>query len=554
MNTNQSFQAPRPPVGMTDPTPTPPWGMPQQSPYAGPPPAPPKPWWERDGIVAKLLAVAGVGITLIGVVMLLVMAVTAGLLGPQLRVGGGALLSVGLVGAAAWINQRDGGRIGAIALSATGFAGLYLCVLAATSFYGWIPPVAGLVAAAVVAAAGVGLAMAWRSQPLACLLTLGAGLLAPALTETQLSLLAFLLLLQAAGCVPEFGRNWAWLSLARSAPIAIALAVIVVDGPTPLLWFEALAVTAGLVALLSGMATARRPLEALTGASYFLVSLPVAFSFGILDRPAAPIVATAFVVVTVVAMLTQRPIGSGTGVFATVVASVAVFGAGHQAVTEGWYGVLFASLGLGVIVGGRQVRCLHAIFAGCASAFVGLVWTVVRSGELMTSPVAAWQTAIGAAVTAVTCVVLVEIAHRRMSPDNAVIGAVAGTIGAVVSVSLAEFAVGAAIAGRPGFAAAHPAVTVTWALAGAAALALSLRSSQRAAWLACGLTGVGLALVKLFVHDLSGLSGFTRAIAFLLVGLLLLASGAGYARALAKIGRQQQPLSPQPFGPAPMGR
>ncbi len=55
--------------------------------------APRQPWWQRDGVISRLLAAAGVAVTLIGVVMLLVLAAQAGFFGPPLRVLGGALLS-----------------------------------------------------------------------------------------------------------------------------------------------------------------------------------------------------------------------------------------------------------------------------------------------------------------------------------------------------------------------------------------------------------------------------------------------------------------------------
>ena len=56
-----------------------------------------------------MLAVAGVAVTLIGVVLLLVLAAQAGILRPEMRVGAGAVLAVGLVAVGARINRRPGG-------------------------------------------------------------------------------------------------------------------------------------------------------------------------------------------------------------------------------------------------------------------------------------------------------------------------------------------------------------------------------------------------------------------------------------------------------------
>lgn len=107
---------------------------PQQSVPAWQPPtypvaAPRQPWWQRDGVISRLLAAAGVAVTLIGVVMLLVLAAQAGFFGPPLRVLGGALLSGALVFAGVRVHGRPGGKVGAIALAATGFAGMYLGVV-----------------------------------------------------------------------------------------------------------------------------------------------------------------------------------------------------------------------------------------------------------------------------------------------------------------------------------------------------------------------------------------------------------------------------------------
>ena len=56
------------------------------------------PWWQREGVISRVLAVAGVGVTLVGVLMLLVLAAQAGFFGPVARVVAGGGLSVVLVG------------------------------------------------------------------------------------------------------------------------------------------------------------------------------------------------------------------------------------------------------------------------------------------------------------------------------------------------------------------------------------------------------------------------------------------------------------------------
>ncbi|WP_245721508.1 hypothetical protein [Nocardia crassostreae] len=90
-------------------------GMYQAYPPAQPPrrlPArePRTPWWQREGVISRVLAVAGVGVTLIGVVMLLVLAAQAGFFGPVPRVVAGAAFSAALVAVGMRVYGRAGGR------------------------------------------------------------------------------------------------------------------------------------------------------------------------------------------------------------------------------------------------------------------------------------------------------------------------------------------------------------------------------------------------------------------------------------------------------------
>src|SRR6516165_9395070 len=120
---------------------------PPPQPVAPPlPVAPPAPRTPRDtNWIGKVLAVAGVVVTLVGVVLLLVLAAQAGILRPEIRVGAGALLAGALVTAAARLDARPGGRVGAIALAATGIAAVYMDVIAVTTIYHWLSAPVGLI-------------------------------------------------------------------------------------------------------------------------------------------------------------------------------------------------------------------------------------------------------------------------------------------------------------------------------------------------------------------------------------------------------------------------
>ncbi|MGW5920197.1 DUF2339 domain-containing protein [Nocardia fluminea] len=196
--------------------------MPMPMPMRGPAREPRVPWWQREGVISRVLAVAGVGVTLVGVLMLLVLAAQAGFFGPVARVVAGAGLSVVLVGLGWRVFGRPGGRVGGIALVATGIAGLYLDVVAMTGYYRWVPGGIGLAVALAVALLGVGIAVRWQSQPLAVGVVVGAAVLSPALT-TELMLLGFLVVLQAAGVPVQMRRAWPVLHVARTLPVVLAV-------------------------------------------------------------------------------------------------------------------------------------------------------------------------------------------------------------------------------------------------------------------------------------------------------------------------------------------
>src|SRR4051812_24727068 len=196
------------------------------------PPAAPHPEPESAtsefGWIGKVLAVAGVTVTLIGVVLLLVLAAQAGLLRPEIRIGAGALLAGALVVVAARLNSRPGGRVGAIALAATGIAAAYMDVIAITTIYHWVSAPFGLVLAAVIGGGGLTLARRWDSQHLGLLVLVPLIVLAPIVSDgITMLLIAFMLAISAASLLGQLGKDWIWLHAARIAaptfPLLIAL-------------------------------------------------------------------------------------------------------------------------------------------------------------------------------------------------------------------------------------------------------------------------------------------------------------------------------------------
>lgn len=188
-----------------------------------------------EGWIGKALAVAGVTVTLTGVVLLLVLAAQAGVLRPEVRVAAGAVLAAGLVAAGWWLYRRPGGRVGAIALAATGVAAAYMDVIAVTTIYGWVSAPAGLTLAVAIGGGGLMLARRWNSEQLGLLVLVPLVVLAPVVTAgVTLLLIGFMLVLSAATLPLQFGRDWLWLYAARVAaptlPLLIALAAASIDG------------------------------------------------------------------------------------------------------------------------------------------------------------------------------------------------------------------------------------------------------------------------------------------------------------------------------------
>ncbi len=135
-------------------------------------------------------------VTLIGVVLLLVLAAQAGILRPEIRVRAGAVLAGALVGVAARLNARPGGRVGAIALAATGIAAAYMDVIAVTTIYEWMSAPVGLVIAAVIGG-GNGAWLAGSCGIGAALAIVGALILLPSTANKIV-----MALLTAAGVLP----------------------------------------------------------------------------------------------------------------------------------------------------------------------------------------------------------------------------------------------------------------------------------------------------------------------------------------------------------------
>ncbi|MFG1790485.1 DUF2339 domain-containing protein [Nocardia sp. NPDC049149] len=561
-------QPPMPPRGMAPMAP----GMRPPVPPRGKPPVPHAPWWQRDGVISRVLAIAGVAVTLIGVVMLLVLAAQAGFFGPVPRVVAGALFSAGLVAAGIRVFGRTGGRVGGIALAATGIAGAYLDVVAVTAIYHWLHPVLGFAAGLGVAAGGVSLAVQWRSQPLAVLVVVGAAVLSPVLT-TELVLLAFLIVLQLA-CTPvQLVRDWPFLHVVRTLPAVLATFLFVAgaifdissgSARASLLGAAAAVAAVGLVGTV--LIVRHRPADVTASLMLAVATVPMLAAPGMFDhdRAVASLIAGVFAAVLLgVAATALIPkiaavvkIPGHTAIVTAVAGSIALLEV-CVAVTDprslpiAWFLVALAYLG---VAGQRRSGFSAGIGAAFAVlgafAFLNVASPEVLASQHYSEDNLGVATVLGATLALAVVAVAIWCARRLPAMHaTAELQWIAASLAGLYAVTAATVAIGVATGAADGFLIGHSAATILWMVAATASLFYGLRNLAKPTnvpklALASGLLVTAAALAKLFLFDLATLDGLVRVAAFLAVGVLLLVVGTRYARAFAEAGAKSSPNPP----------
>ncbi len=558
---SQGISAPRPvPV---PPQPAPVW--PPQYVYAPPPPAPPprqappvpqvRP--QRDeGWIGKVLAVAGVAVTLIGVVLLLVLAAQAGILRPEIRVGAGAVLAGALVAVGSWLYARPGGRVGAIALAATGVAAAYMDVIAVTTIYDWVSAPVGLGIAAIIGGGGLTLARRWNSEHLGLLVLVPLIILAPVVTDgITLLLVGFMLALSAASLPVQLGKDWIWMHAARTAactlPLLAALVAAAFDSGDEL-WLVGACGIAAMLAIVGALIllprTGNRVAMALLTAAGVLPVLCVSTA---VDRVIAALMAAALSAAMLSIVLIADRLPGVAGVVRQVWSALSAIAA-LVAVTVAFDGELAAPilLAVAVVVAFAGRGDVIARWAAVGFAFVGggLYLAYAPPSSLVVATATSGPDAVSILVSSVlvaACAVAIVWSWVGGSKvdDDAVRVMWAGSA-AVIVYAITAFTVTAGVliggTGR-GFFAGHMAATICWIAmaAGLFGYAARLSRADRSLPIAGGLALVAAAMAKLFLFDLGTLDGIFRVVVFIVVGLVLLGMGAGYARLLEKQDRQQ---------------
>ena len=528
-------------------------------PPAAPPAAPTVAWYRREGAVTAVLAVAGAVITMAGVAMLLVLAAQHGWFGPGARVTAGAalaglLVALGVRGAEA-DRRTDRGVVGSapVALVATGAAAAYLDVVAVTSGYGWVSPAVGLALAGAVALGGLHLARRWASELLAVLMVLGAAALAPFVAQGGGWVVsAFLGVLCVAGWWAGGSHTRPALTLVRVVPVTLSLLVgAVTEAGTDAEAVGQVAVAAVVLAitLVTSTLSVRRDAHDVTASmAVALLAVGLLATSGTLTDPwrTLTLAGAAAALLLVATSLGRPPLGplaghlvGTTGASGTVFAVFAVLsGAPDRFVTTGL--LLLALAGLAA-AGVSRSRTTLALAAGTTFVAV-LSWAPHPLSIVTASAAGAHDMAVALLdsllVAAVVATGLWAVAAQRGLGREVRLTAtvVAWVLGLAASttvlVSIGTL-IGAEV-GEPalGFTIGHAVATVTWMLAAAWLLLRGLEHSRDAdLTLRTGLVLAGISVAKLFLFDLAALNGLVRSVAFIVMGLLLLATGSRYAKA-----------------------
>lgn len=535
------------------------WQPPRTAPVAGPTPQPtpqpaPQPRPERsDGWIGKALAAAGVAVTLIGVALLLVLAAQAGLLRPEFRVGAGAVLAAGLVFGATRLKTRPGGAVGAVALAATGIAAAYIDVVAVTTIYEWLSAPVGLVLAAVIGGGGLTLARRWDSQQLALLVLVPLAVLAPVVADgVSLLLIGFMLALSAASLPVQLGKDWVAMFVARTAvctfPMLVALASAAFGtdrnpGLAGACAAAAVLAVGGAVLLLP--TTSNRSLLGLATAGG---ALPVLFVSAVVGPLIAASIIAAVAALFLAVVLAGNRLPGVAGVVRRIwsaVAAVCALVAVLVAFGGRTGGAVLLAMSVVVAVAGRRDAIARWVAAGFG-AVGGAIYLSYSPPDLLFRAVeltahSAVSTIIASILAVASAVAVVWSWTGRRDDDEMRLMWAGAVVVAAYASTMSTVTAGVLIGGvKGGFFAGHMVATIGWIAVAAALFAYAARQprAQRSLPIGGGLTLVAAAMAKLFLFDLGTLSGMFRVAVFIVVGLVLLAMGTGYARLLA---RQDQP-------------
>ncbi|HEX7396229.1 MAG TPA: DUF2339 domain-containing protein [Propionibacteriaceae bacterium] len=518
------------------------------------PPEPTKPSLSSTQIIARLVAGAGALVTLVGIAFILVLAAQYGYFGPAPRTISAAGLGVVLSAGAFVLHRRDPDNAGGPALLATGMAAGFLSLVAGTTLYHLMPGALGLVLAGLLGIAVSVVAALWRSEWLACLAVAAALVIGPWVSGDVHLGAAFMVVLSAVASIAHLRMRWPVFHLARTLPTTVLLVSLasVYGLATNDAWLlVALSGVHAVMAVLSALLGRRAPEpEQWALASVFVgPTIPLL----VLAGSELPRLQGAWVAVVAAALYVLVAMFPGTKDWlkATAVALAGIFAVTTVALATdlSLLAVLLPGLAVAYVAAAASLRSQAVGLVALVGSGVGIVsW--LGYGVPAAFGIRFQDVLIGSLLIALLAV-LGHWAARRIlqakNPDWLRYGLIAfGLLGSAAAVTSVGFLLGRAVGSATSIhQASSVVVTVGWALASVVVLRQPLRSSDHSAgWIRLGLGLAAAATGKLFLVDLALLPGLARGVAFLLVGLLLLALGISYAKAYERARGETPPPAP----------
>jgi len=200
----------------------------------------------REVQSGRLLALVGSIAVILGIAFLVALAIEQGWIGETARVVIAAVAASALLAGGTWLYERKGRTQAALAMVATGIAGLYLTLTAATVLYGLIPKLVALPLALGIGAVATAIAVRANSRTVAAI-GIGGTLLAPLLGNALTAAgMGFLALASASAAAVLVWRRWPWLMVGASAVSLAQVALWATGGPPSLRLVAVLTVFAGL--------------------------------------------------------------------------------------------------------------------------------------------------------------------------------------------------------------------------------------------------------------------------------------------------------------------
>jgi len=204
-------------------------------------------------------------------------------------------------------------------------------------------------------------------------------------------------------------------------------------------------------------------------------------------------------------------------------------------------GPILLAMAIVVAVAARREAMARWVALGLAVVGAAFYLSYAPPSSLIYANEISTATAVSTLIASLLLIAFaVVIVWTLDGPDSAMWAGAA--VVAAYAITTFTVTAGVLIGGEErGFFAGHMAATICWIVMAAALFiyAARLPRTARSLPIGGGLALVGAAMAKLFLFDLGTLDGIFRVTVFIVVGLILLGMGAGYARLLEKQDQQQ---------------